>query len=104
MISELLVQDSKANLYVYYRPPVPSAALARAVRALQAALAGQYGVRGQLLARRDAKGETWMEVYEGLADPRAFDMALAGALAEDSLSARLGARHHEWFAPYPDSD
>ncbi|NDV12177.1 DUF4936 family protein [Crenobacter caeni] len=103
MISELLEQDSKASLYVYYRPPVPSTALAHEVRALQAVLAKQHSVRVQLLARHDAKGETWMEVYEGLSDPRAFDAALAEALEEAKLAGRLGARHHEWFAPYPGS-
>jgi hypothetical protein len=57
------------DLYVYYKVREPdAAALAPRVRALQAQVARQHGVRPQLKRRPEARDglQTWMEVYPGV--------------------------------------
>ncbi|MBW8901951.1 MAG: DUF4936 family protein [Massilia sp.] len=57
------------DLYVYYKVRErDAAALAPRVRALQAQVARQHGVRPQLKRRPEARDglQTWMEVYPGV--------------------------------------
>lgn len=64
------------NYYVYYRVVIAETARVRAVlEAVQAALGEDTGVRGRLLRCSDDPS-TWMEIYEGVADPPRFEAAL----------------------------
>lgn len=91
----------QTHYFIYYRikadldvPP----ARAR-VRAMQAALAARIGVAGRLMERRD-DGVTWMEIYEGITDPTAFDSALGVETAAHKLADLIepgSARHAECF-------
>lgn len=87
------------NYYVYYRSDAAAAAVHAAVTAMQAALAQATGVEGRLLRRVEDDG-TWMEIYEGVADPERFERALEAAAADGRLEDLLapgGTRHVERF-------
>lgn len=63
------------HYFIYYRIR-PDASQARAtLRAMQAALAQRTGVVGRLMERR-GDDATWMEIYESVSDPGAFEVAL----------------------------
>jgi len=65
------------SYYVYYRvDPARVEEIRIAVRALFDAIERETGVRGTWMRRRD-ESTTFMEVYEGVADERAFEAALA---------------------------
>jgi hypothetical protein len=83
-----------ASLYVYFKT-APGADVAPPVRRMQAELAQLSGIQGRLMRRRD-DASTWMEVYEGLADPERFEAMLADAVARHGLDALLrpGERRH----------
>jgi hypothetical protein len=87
------------DLYIYYQvPEAQAAALQPAVRAMQAQLAAQHGVAGQLKFRPQARDglQTWMEVYP--ATGPAFGAALDAAVAQAGLPALIaGPRHTEIF-------
>jgi hypothetical protein len=87
------------DLYVYYRVREADApALHGKVRAMQAALADQHGVAGQLKRRPQASDglQTWMEVYAAT-EPGFLD-ALDAAASQAGLSTYIdGARHAEVF-------
>jgi hypothetical protein len=97
---------SMIDLYVYYKVREQDArALEPRVRAMQAALAAQYGAGLQLkpqLKRRPDNPETrdglqtWMEVYPSTTD--AFAAALAAAARDAGLDALIaGPRRAEVF-------
>ncbi|GJI90994.1 MULTISPECIES: DUF4936 family protein [Duganella] len=87
------------DLYIYYQVKDADAApLQAAVVSMQAELAAQHGVTGQLKRRPEAKDgmQTWMEVYA--ATPDGFAAALGAAAEQAGLSAWIaGARHTEVF-------
>lgn len=87
------------DLYIYYQVSEGNAAaLELRVRAMQARLAGERGIAGQLKRRPEAADgkQTWMEIY--LAAPAAFDAALATAVRDAALTELTdGARHIEIF-------
>lgn len=65
------------NYYVYYRLDPATAEASRAkVQAIFDAIERELGVRGRWMRRRDDAG-TFMEVYEGVEDSRAFEALLA---------------------------
>ena len=65
------------SYYVYYRGDSARVETVRdAVRALFDAIERETGVRGTWMRRRD-EATTFMEVYEGVVDERAFEAALA---------------------------
>ena len=69
------------------------------VRAMQAALERRTGVAGRLMERR-GDAVTWMEVYEGVADPDAFEAALrieVDAHRVANIVEPGSARHTERF-------
>ena len=88
------------NYYIYYRVTPSAAARVRAVvDAVQAALGQDTGIQGRLL-RRDDDPTTWMEIYEGVADPLRFEAALDRILAQhdvDGCMASDSRRHIERF-------
>jgi len=88
--------------YIYYRvAPGKSAHAKQIVDSIQEKVHENTGVRGRLLHRRDDPA-TWMEVYEGVADDRAFGAALADAVDKSGFSGVLAdgsARITEVFGP-----
>jgi hypothetical protein len=95
-----------ASYYIYYKVPSHAAALLRpTVQALQRALSGKTGVASKLLCRRDKADpalQTWMEVYEDVADTDGFEAALGAELERLRVADLLGpesARRTEVFRP-----
>jgi hypothetical protein len=92
-----------AGYYIYYRIPAERVAEAkRIVSALQAELLQETGVQGRLLHRRDDPS-TWMEIYEGVADEKAFHGALDAVVGRSGFAAVLapGSRRvTEVFGPF----
>ena len=88
------------DLYIYYQVRDADAAAMRArVATMQARLATEQGVAGQLKRRPQAQDglQTWMEVYP--ATPHGFDAALELAAADAGLAAAV--RHKEIFMDLP---
>ena len=80
--------------YVYYKvPAAETTAVAKRVRAMFNAL-GENAPRGSLLQRADAEDNevTLMEVYEPVADGRAFASLLEDAVRTSGLAAGIVAR------------
>ncbi|TAK44983.1 MAG: DUF4936 family protein [Betaproteobacteria bacterium] len=76
------------HYYVYYRvDPVRLEELRAAIARLLALIERDTGVRGRWMRRRD-EATTFMEVYEGVADERAFEALL------ERESATLGLERH----------
>ena len=92
-----------AGYYIYYRIlPDRVADARRSVGALQADLLKNLGVQGRLLHRRD-DALTWMEIYEGVGDERAFQRAIDAAAERygfDAVLAPGSRRVTEVFAPF----
>ena len=90
------------SIYIYYKVAAKDSVRVRPVaEELQRALAQSTGVQGSLQCRRD-KPETWMEVYEHVADADAFLAALDAQLQRLSFAELLGAdskRVTELFRP-----
>lgn len=88
------------NYYIYYRVAPGEAARVRAlVDTLQSALCQDTGIEGRLM-RRDNDPDTWMEIYEGVADPPRFEAALDRLLALhgfDTCTEPGSRRHTERF-------
>ena len=75
--------------YVYYRVALEhTVAAQRAITAVLTLLERRIGVAGRLLRRQD-EPLLWMEVYEGVRDPAAFEAALAQLLEERDFAAFL---------------
>ncbi|TCP12577.1 uncharacterized protein DUF4936 [Crenobacter luteus] len=88
-----------ASLYVYFKVPAGVAdEVARRLFALQRRLAAETGVAGRLCRRRDDES-TWMEVYEGVADPDGFAAHRDALWRDADLDGFALAPHLEWFAP-----
>ncbi len=88
-----------SDLFIYYRVPDEHAAqLAPRVLAMQASLASEHAVVGQLKRRPGSSDgrQTWMEVYPATAP--GFDAALAAAVQQAALFNFIdGERHTEVF-------
>jgi hypothetical protein len=86
------------HYYVWYRMTGDPRAAAAAVAALVAEVTQRTGINGRLLRRRD-DARVWMEVYENVTDPAAFDQAFAAATRahEPGRFAAGGVRHVEAF-------
>ena len=80
---------SAQHFYIYYRVADPASAAARdCVRALLADVLAGTGVTGRVMRRTHDVG-TWMEIYENVARPEEFEIALATAVAERGFGAHL---------------
>ncbi len=76
------------SYYVYYRVDADRvASLREQVRALFRSIEAATGVRGRWMRRRDEPA-TYMEVYEDVADERAFEALL------EREGAKLGLERH----------
>jgi hypothetical protein len=77
------------NYYVYYKlAPEAVADMRGKVRVLFAEVEDQFGIRGRWMRRRDDP-TTYMEVYEGIRDERAFDALLARFGANLGISRKI---------------
>ena len=77
------------NYYVYYKvSPERVAALRPMIDELFSIIEKQAGVRGRWMRRRDDPS-TYMEVYEGVADERAFEALLEREGAKLGLERRV---------------
>ncbi|MDC7705646.1 DUF4936 family protein [Vogesella indigofera] len=86
-----------AALYIYYRVQDNILPIRQQTETLLAEIEKTTGIKGRLLQRRDDT-QTWMEVYEAVADADALQQALQRALTTQPLLAAL-SRHEEWFVP-----
>ncbi len=88
--------------YIYYRIALERADEAkRIVAAIQDEVLMKAGVRGRLLRRRDDPA-TWMEVYEDVAEEKAFVASLAAAVERHGFQRLLvpgSSRIAETFVP-----
>lgn len=94
-------QESMVHYFIYYRvrADFDRDDAHATVRAMQASLQRRTGVVGRLM-ERSHDGSTWMEMYEAVADPTAFEAALhaeASAHRLDELVEPGSARHLERF-------
>lgn len=87
--------------YVYYRvEPAHAVECARCVDALLAAMAFCCASPPQRLRRCD-DADTWMEIYEGIADWAAFERTLEREIrCRGADQYAIGGRHLECFAPF----
>ncbi len=77
------------NYYVYYKiAPERVAELRPRIEALFSVVESELGVRGRWMRRRDDPA-TYMEVYEGVADERAFEALLEREGAQLGLERRV---------------
>ncbi|MCB1886960.1 MAG: DUF4936 family protein [Rhodocyclaceae bacterium] len=86
-------------LYIYYRLGEDRLEVLKpALRAMQAALAAQFGCDAGLMRRPE--GDTVMEVYRGVADPAPLQAAMARHLSAMDFDHHLASgsqRHVEFF-------
>ena len=87
------------SAYVYYRiDPAQAALAADRIDALLSMMAGHCGQPPRRMSRCDDP-ETWMEVYEGIADVTAFASTLKMAVQAFNCAAFIqGERHLECFS------
>jgi hypothetical protein len=77
------------NYYIYYKvSPEKVEGLRPSVEALFSLVEKQCGVRGRWMRRRDDPA-TYMEVYEGVADERAFEALIEREGAKLGLERRV---------------
>ena len=84
------------SYFIYYRVARGREPLAREqTHRLQAELAASIGARCRLMTKR-GEPDLWMEVYEAVPDPAAFERALENAVRELQLEQLLapGSRRH----------
>jgi Domain of unknown function (DUF4936) len=69
-----------------------------AIDGMMTDVARRTGVSGRLLVRHN-KSDTWMEIYERVADPVAFEREITSAALRHDLARFItgGARHVEAF-------
>jgi hypothetical protein len=85
------------HYFVWYRVSGDVAAARTSVDALQREVASRTGIGGRLLTRAGTP-PTWLEVYEGVGDPVAFEVALADAITRHGVVAYAPeGRHVEAF-------
>ena len=77
------------NYYVYYRVDLARLAEVRAsIEQLFRTIERESGVKGRWMHRRD-DAATYMEVYEGVAEDKAFDALLESEAAGLGLARRV---------------
>ncbi len=85
------------SYFIWYRVRDDSRETETVIRHMMARLACRGGVTGRLLKKREEAG-LWMELYEGVADPGAFERLLARAVDEFDVEMFCdGHRHMECF-------
>ena len=92
------------HFYVWYTVTGDLHAAVTAVGAAFEAIRERTGVAGRLLARRDDPS-TWMEIYEDVDEPFAFERVLNAVVVEHGVLQFIdgGKRHTERFASVADA-
>ena len=90
--------QSHVHYYVWYRITGDPRDARTAIEAMMAEVTRRTGIAGRLLVRRD-ETSTWMEIYEGVADPAVFEREIAAVFLAHDLARFVagGARHVEAF-------
>lgn len=84
--------------FIWYRVRDDSRETETVIRHMIARLACRAGVTGRLLRKR-GEPRLWMELYEGITDPDAFERLLASAVDEFDVEMFCDDRRHtECFA------
>jgi len=91
--------NTPENWYVYYPAPPSAAVTLPRLRAMQQRLTQETAVRARVEGRVGADAApTWMEVYEGVAEPADFAAALHDAVGAIGLPPeQVAARRLERF-------
>lgn len=85
------------SFYIWYKVAGESARARAQITAMQIDLADATGVAGRLLVRADDP-QTWMEIYEDVDDPVAFERELDRVVtSHDALLLAPAGRHVERF-------
>lgn len=91
---------TKVDYFVYYRiQPERQVELAASLATMHASLHAATGIIGRVRRRLDDP-LTWMEIYEGVTDPRLFEVELGLHAMNHGLHDVLepgGVRHLERF-------
>ena len=94
------MSPTPVHFYIYYRIAAAHAADARtALEGVMHALEQRFAVSGRLLCGQN-DADLWMEVYENVGDPVAFESAMNKLLAETRFASWLAvgsARRTERF-------
>jgi hypothetical protein len=93
--------SAPVHYFVWYRIAGDAAAVRAAVNGVLHDVALATAVTGRVFVRREDP-TTWMEVWEPVVDPDAFEATLATAVARHGLDALVaGERHVERFLVAP---
>ena len=88
------------HYYIYFRiAPEHATEIKAAVQQLQSVIHAQLGISGRLLTKCD-EPNTWMEVYENIAETFVFEAALRLAEEQSGIAKLLSlgeTRHLECF-------
>ncbi|MDD5390152.1 MAG: DUF4936 family protein [Gallionellaceae bacterium] len=83
--------------YIWYRVRADERETETVIRHMMARLACRAGVTGRLLKKRE-EPRLWMEIYEEVGDPAAFERLLAAAVDEFDVEMFCeDSRHSECF-------
>ncbi len=83
--------------YIWYRVRADERETETVIRHMMARLACRAGVTGRLLKKRE-EPRLWMEIYEDVGDPTAFERLLAAAVDEFDVEMFCeDSRHSECF-------
>lgn len=89
-----------SSIYVYYRvAPARQVEVPALVQSMQNELMTKTGVRGRIM-RKDDMSNTWMEIYEGIADCAAFEKEMDAVVTRKNFATLLAPdsdRHLERF-------
>lgn len=89
------------HYFIWYRIDADAADVRAAVNAVLHDVALACAVTGRVFVRREDPS-TWMEAYEPVTDPAAFEAVLATAVARHGLDRLVaGERHVERFVVAP---
>ena len=89
------------HYFIWYRIDADAPDARAAVNAVMQDVALACAVTARLFVRREDP-HTWMETYEPVSDPAAFEAELATALARHGLDRAIeGPRHVERFLVAP---
>ena len=86
------------SYYVWYKVAADPPGARAAVDAMMADVARRTRTAGRLLLRRD-EPDTWMEIYEGVAESALFERELAAAVLRHCIARFIAVdgRHVEAF-------
>lgn len=86
------------SVYIYFKVHTAHPQILQTIQLIQKDISKE-GISARLLCGKDNK-ETWMEIYEGIADQQQFSQQLLRAIQKHaSPEFKHLVRHEEWFQP-----